>query len=76
MENLSDVYNRQHYFTHKYRGNLLTDINVGVGLADNGSDKTIQIFVRHKKLYIRENIIYNSNGLFKTVIKTNLHGED
>lgn len=73
ISNLKDVYNLKNYYTKKYRGNILTDINVGVGLAENAKDYTIQIFLRHNGLYIKENITYNLGGLFESKIKSNLH---
>ncbi len=73
ISNLQDVTNRQNYYSKKYRGNFFTDINVSIGLAENGIDQAIQIFIKHKGLFIKENIVYNSQGLFESVIKSNLH---
>lgn len=76
MQNLDDVYYRQNYYSRKYRGNRHTDINVAVGDSYNGEYKSIQIFVRYKGLYIKENIEYNDSGHYKSIIKSNLHEED
>jgi len=77
MQNLFEVYNRQHYYTHKYRGNILLDVNVAVGdYYEDSTKKEIQIFVRFKDLYIKDNIIYTEKpitGYFNSTIKTNLH---
>tara|TARA_R110000822_G_scaffold302649_1_gene426925 strand:- start:12508 stop:12789 length:282 start_codon:yes stop_codon:yes gene_type:complete len=73
MNNLHEVYDRQHYYTHKYRGNILTDINVAVGEAESGNFKHIQIYIRHKDLYFKENIDYNHTGHYESTIKTNIH---
>tara|TARA_R110000772_G_scaffold54130_2_gene123593 strand:+ start:2241 stop:2525 length:285 start_codon:yes stop_codon:yes gene_type:complete len=74
MANLEEVYNRSNYYSKKYRGNILTDINVGIGEAEyGGTDKAIQIYVRHNGFFIKDNIIYNSKGLFKSTIKSNLY---
>ena len=75
LDNLKDVYNRQVYYTHKYRGNLLLDLHVGIGEAEEyESKKEIQIFIRFKNYYIKDNIVYDHNNFFKSTIKTNLHG--
>lgn len=76
MSNITDVYNRQNYFTHKYRGNAILDIHVGVGLAEDPSKKEIQIFIRFKKYYIKDNLVYDSTGFFNSTIQTNLHEQD
>lgn len=74
MNNLEELYNRQHYYSHKYRGNILTDINVAIGDAEEGSNlKAIQIFIRHKDIYFKENIQYNHTGHYESTIKTNIH---
>jgi hypothetical protein len=74
MDNISEVYNRKHYYTHKYRGTRDLDLHVGVGnnLIDP-SKKEIQIFLRFKKYYIKDNIIYDGMNYFKSIIKTNLN---
>lgn len=73
VSDLVDVYNRQKYYSKKYRGNLHTDINVSIGEEEESGLKMVQIFVRHKNLYIKENITFNFNGLYKGTIKSNLH---
>mgnify|MGYP003637992015 CR=1 FL=1 len=73
IANIVDVYNRQHYYTHKYRGNVLLDVHVGVGLAEDSSKKEVQIFVRFKGYYIKDNIIYDNKKFFSSTIKTNLN---
>ena len=73
VQDLVDVYNRQRYFSKKYRGDKFTDINVSVGEDNESGLKMIQIFIRHKDLYIKENITFNFKGLYKGTIKSNLH---
>ena len=73
MNNLQDIPNRTNYYSKKYRGDIVTDINVGLGVGENGKDYTIQIFLRHKELYIKDNIKYNLKGLFSSTIKSNLN---
>lgn len=71
INNLKDVFNREHYYTHKYRGNLITDINVALDI-NTDRDKVIQIFVRHKNYWIRDRMTFNtSTGLFISDIKHN-----
>lgn len=55
-ENGEDLSNRREFFTRKYRGNRLNDINVGIW--DN-IDKTItvQIFLRNKNGFRKEKYI-------------------
>ena len=71
INNLGDIFNRQHTYTHKYRGNLLTDINVGLDITEDRK-KIIQIFVRHDNMWIRDRLIFDSKGYFESNIKTNL----
>lgn len=72
ISNLGDIFNRQHTYTHKYRGNLLTDINVALSVTEDNK-KVIQIFVRNNGLYIRDRLIYDNNGIIKSEIKTNIN---
>ena len=53
MDNISEVFNREHYYSHKYRGDIDNDINVAV-TSEDSSDSTIQIFVRNKTGYIKD----------------------
>jgi hypothetical protein len=71
INNLKDVFNRQHYYTHKYRGNIDTDINVVVDITPE-RNKLIQIFVRHNKKWIRDKIVFNDKGILSTEIRSNL----
>lgn len=61
IDNQRDVFNRYNYYTHKYKGNRLNDINLGLFLNDN-LEVTAQIFVRNKTGYIRSHIIFNKEG--------------
>lgn len=70
VNNLQDVFMRSHYYTHKYRGNILTDLNVALS-EDNNGIKTIRIFIRHKGLWIRDVLTYNSKGLINNKITSN-----
>ncbi len=56
-----DIFNLYNYYTHKWRGNRLNDINVGLFLNDNNKP-TVQIFVRNKTGYIKSHIEFNKEG--------------
>lgn len=71
MSDLKQVFLRPNYYTKKYRGNLETDIHVGISENDY-NEHLVQIFVRHKGIWIRDKMIYNSKGLKNSYIKTNM----
>lgn len=75
INNLGDVFNRSVYYTKKYRGNRITDINVGL-LYDSQGNKIIQIFIRNNGKYIRDSLTFNSKGLFISDIKTNMYDDE
>ena len=60
-DNQADVFLRYNYFTKKYKGDRLNDINVGLFLNDS-YQPVAQIFVRNKKGYIRTHLIFNKDG--------------
>lgn len=72
VNNLRDVFNRQHYYTHKYRGNVITDINVGL-MYDTDGNKIIQIFIRNNGKWIKDKLTFNFKGLYRSEIKTNMY---
>jgi len=72
VNNLNDVFNRQHTYTHKYRGNIDTDINVGLMYGTN-KERIISIFIKHKGIWIKDILTININGEFYSKIKTNLY---
>lgn len=61
ITNQTEVFLRYNYYTHKYKGDRLNDINVGLFLNDQ-SKPVAQIFVRNKKGYIRTHLIFNREG--------------
>ena len=61
IDNESEIFLRYNYYTHKYRGDRLNDINVGLFLNDR-QQPTVQIFVRNKTGYIRTHLIFNREG--------------
>jgi len=68
VNNLGEVFNRKEYYTKKYRGNLLTDVNVSIDYGPY-NEKIIQIFVRHEDEWIKDVIRYKrdknlSNGMY------------
>jgi hypothetical protein len=72
IQNIKDVFNLQTYYTHKYRGNINTDINVAIyPSADNNN--VIRIFVRHKGIWIRDEMEVNRKGIIKSKISNNFY---
>ena len=61
ITNQADVFLRYNYFTHKYKGDRLNDINVGLFLNDQ-CKPVAQIFVRNTKGYIRTHLVFNREG--------------
>lgn len=53
FNNPQDILNRQEYYTKKYRGNRLSDVNVGIW-EEPGNSCVVQIFVRNKAGFKRE----------------------
>lgn len=53
VENVADLVNRQEYYTRKYRGNRMNDVNVGIWTLPHDSF-IVQIFLRNKTGYKRE----------------------
>ena len=67
--NQKDIFNMYNYYTKKWRGNRLNDVNVGMFLGDNNIP-TVQIFVRNKTGYIRSHTFFNKAG--DTIIDTKI----
>lgn len=61
ITNQRDVFNLYNYYTHKYKGNRLNDVNVGLFLNDNQQPVT-QIFVRNSTGYIKTHLVFNREG--------------
>lgn len=58
--NQSEIFNRYTYYTTKYKGDLLNDVNVGLFIND-GNIPTVQIFVRNKTGCIRKHIQFTND---------------
>lgn len=69
VENQKDIFNLYNYYTHKWRGNRLNDLNVGVFIGD-GNIPTVQIFARNKTGYLKKHILFNKAGDTIIDIKT------
>ena len=69
IDNQKDIFNMYNYYTKKWRGNRLNDINVGMFIGNNNIP-TVQIFVRNKTGYIKSHILFNRNG--DTIIDTKI----
>jgi hypothetical protein len=74
INNLADVFNRQNYYTKKYRGNAITDVSVHIDYGPD-NERIISIFVRHKEDWIKDTIKYKRGGFFNSEIITNLFDE-
>jgi hypothetical protein len=61
ITNQKDLFNMQHYYTHKHRSqDRLLDINVGL-FRDNKQRLTVQIYVADKNTRIRERLFLDEN---------------
>jgi hypothetical protein len=69
IENQTDIFNLYNYYTHKWRGSRLNDLNVGLFLNDENKP-TVQIFARNKTGYIKKHLIFNKTGDTVMTIKT------
>lgn len=74
INNLSEVFNRDHYYTHKYRGNIVTDINVSLAEGSRG-EKIIQIFIRHKDKWIKDVLSLYGGRMEDSTVTTNLYND-
>ena len=71
ISNLGEVFNRTHYYTHKYRGNITTDINVSLDYGPR-NEKIIKLFIRANKKWVRDILSIYEGRLFTSDIKTNI----
>ena len=63
LRNQKDLFNMQHYYTHKHRSNdRLLDINVGLFRNDK-QQLTAQIYVADKNTRIREQLFLDENNI-------------
>ena len=67
--NQKDIFNLYNYYTKKYKGDRLNDVNCGLFLGD-GNIPTVQVFVRNKTGYIKSHILFNKAG--DTIIDTKI----
>lgn len=61
IENKKEIFLRYNYYTRKYRGDLLNDVNVGL-IADEYYRPVVQVFLRNKTGYIKKHIVFNRGG--------------
>jgi len=71
INNLREVWNRQNYYSKKYRGNEITDIRVGIMETTEGN-KELLIFVQNNKKWIRDVLIFNRKEILDSRITSNL----
>ena len=69
IDHQKDIFNMYNYYTKKWRGDRLNDLNIGLFLGD-GNTPTVQIFVRNKTGYIKKHILFNKAGDKINDIKT------
>lgn len=67
IDNQKDIFNLYNHYTHKWMGNRINDLNVGLFLGD-GNVPTVQIFARNKTGYIKKHLLFNKTG--DTIIDT------
>lgn len=72
INNLNDVFNRSHTYTHKYRGNITTDVNVSLDYGPH-NEKIVQIFIRTKKLWIKDVLSILNGRIVESTIQTNIN---
>lgn len=58
VENQSEVISRKEYYSTKYRGDILNDINVGIIVNDN-LETVIQVYVSNGFTSIRKQFVMN-----------------
>ena len=61
IANQKDIFNLYNYYTHKWRGDRLNDVNVGL-FYNEENKPTVQIFVRNKTGYIKTHTVFNREG--------------
>lgn len=61
VSNSNEVIHRFDYYTHKYRGDLLNDVNVGIFINDN-LKIVVQIYVTNGIDIIKTQLIYSNDG--------------
>jgi hypothetical protein len=69
IDNQKSIFSLYNYYTKKWKGDRLNDINVGLFLNDS-QQPTVQIFVRNKTGYIKSHVIFNKVG--DSIIDTNI----
>lgn len=59
--NIKDLFLLYNYYTKKYKGDRLNDINLGLFLNEY-QQPVAQVFVRNKTGYVRTQLIFNQKG--------------
>ena len=72
INNLNDVFNKSHTYTHKYRGNYTTDVNVSLNYGPL-NERVIQIFIRAHGLWIKDVLSILNGRIVESTIKTNIN---
>ena len=61
INNEKDIFLRYNYFSKKYKGDRLNDINLGLYM-NTFLEPVAQVFVRNKTGYIKTLFIFNQDG--------------
>lgn len=61
VSNSKEVIHRYDYYTHKYRGDRLNDVNVGIFINDN-LKIVVQIYVTNGEDTIKSQLVYSNDG--------------
>lgn len=60
VENAEYVFNESEYYSRKYRGDILNDINVGL-FFDDDNVPVVQIYVSNKYMTIKQHILFTKD---------------
>lgn len=71
IDNLNEVFLREYYYTHKYRGDINNDINVSIQTEDT-EHKKIQIYLNNQEGYIKDTITVYNPKKYDSVINSNI----
>lgn len=74
IDNISEVFERTHYYSHKYRGDEWNDINVSINTEDV-TENYVQIYLRNKSGYIKDKTVLKNNNI-STDVDTSFYNLD
>lgn len=69
LNNAEEIRYRTEYYTRKYRGNRLNDINVGI-YSNGGHQYVVQVFLRNKQGWVKDTMTFDYKGnLIESIFK-------